>query len=184
LTASYGHGISVTPLQLTSAVASIVNGGFKVKPTLILETETGRKKTDIRVISQKTSLNMRQLMRLVVTEGTAKKADVRGYAVGGKTGTAEKNLGGRYDSDKRISSFVAAFPMNDPRYVVFIMVDEPKPNSSSHGYATAGWVAAPAAARAISSIAPMLNVRPDLEAADISEPLLQYIQHNPKEGVQ
>ncbi len=177
LTASYGHGIAVSPLQLVSAASSIVNGGYLVKPTIIAKNGHDRNKLDTRVVSTETSLKMRQLLRLVVTDGTAKKANVHGYMVGGKTGTSDKNFNGRYARDKRISSFVGFFPINDPKYAVFIMVDEPHPNKTSYGYATAGWVSAPAVARVISSMGPIINMQTDQNAPELAEPLRGYI-HN------
>ena len=177
LTASYGHGIAVTPLQLTAAVGSIVNGGTLVKPQLVKSEGKQKPQRQTRVISKDTSLKMRQLLRLVVTDGTARKADVKGYEVGGKTGTAEKNINGRYMGDKRISSFIGAFPMNDPEYAVFVMVDEPKPNKNSYGYATAGWVAAPAVGNVIAGMAPLLGMRPqNHDGINIAEPLKVYLK--------
>jgi cell division protein FtsI (penicillin-binding protein 3) len=176
LTASYGHGIAVTPMQLVAAAGAIVNGGYLVKPTIVKAADgTPDKKSYTRVIRQETSLKMRQLMRLVVTEGTGKNADVPGYMVGGKTGTADKNVNGRYVGDKRISSFMGVFPANDPKYIVFVMVDEPHGNKKSYGFATAGWVAAPAVGRVISSMAPLLNLKPLTGQPEISEPLEQFI---------
>ena len=182
LTASYGHGIAVTPLQVVAASASIINGGTLVKPTLI-KAEDGAvpKQSNIRVVRQETSLKMRQLMRLVVTEGTGGNADVPGYMVGGKTGTADKAVNGRYAADKRMSSFMAVFPINDPKYVVFTMFDEPQPNKKSYGFATAGWVAAPAVSRVISSMVPLLNMKPLQGQPDISEPLEQFVSFKPEE---
>ena len=182
LTASYGHGIAVTPLQVVAASASIINGGTLVKPTLI-KAEDGAvpKQSNIRVVRQETSLKMRQLMRLVVTEGTGGNADVPGYMVGGKTGTADKAVNGRYAADKRMSSFMAVFPINDPKYVVFTMFDEPQPNKKSYGFATAGWVAAPAISRVISSMVPLLNMKPLQGQPDISEPLEQFVSFKPEE---
>jgi membrane peptidoglycan carboxypeptidase len=116
----------------------------------------------VRVISERTSETMRKLMRLVVTDGSGKGADVPGYFVGGKTGTAQKTgPRGGYLEDKRIAAFVGAFPMNQPRYAFYVMVDEPKPNARSHGYATAGWVAAPAAGAVIRRVAPILGLVPE-----------------------
>lgn len=176
LTASYGHGIAVTPLQLVGAVGMIVNGGVRVQPSLVMRDKEGKKSdSGIRVISKETSLKMRQLMRLVVSNGTARKANVAGYNIGGKTGTAQKNVHGRYVADKRMAAFVGAFPMNDPRYVVFVMVDEPNPNKTSYGYATAGWVAAPAVGRVISDMVSILGIHPRRDEVDISEPLKQFI---------
>jgi len=160
LTAAYGHGLATTPLQVASAVASIVNGGYLVEPTFIKSESNAPRKTDLRVISQETSHRMRQLLRLVVTDGTGGKADVPGYLVGGKTGTAEKSGANGYDRDRLISSFIAVFPMDKPQYAVFVLVDEPKGQKRSFGYATGGWVAAPAVARVITSMASILGIPP------------------------
>ena len=118
---------------------------------------------------------MRQLLRLVVSDGTARKANLQGYEIGGKTGTAEKNINGHYEGKKNISSLLAAFPINDPKYTVFIMVDEPHATKASYGYATAGWVAAPAMARVISSMGPILNINVDKNAPDIAAPLRPFV---------
>ncbi len=192
LTASFGHGISVTPLQIVAASSAIVRGGTLVKPTIILDEALAKgakhlSSTDeVRVVSPQTSHRMRQMMRLVVTEGTAKFADVPGYNVGGKTGTAEKIIAGRYDRNKKISSFMGFFPMEAPRYAIFIMVDEPIGNKKSYGYATAGWVAAPAAGRVVAAMAPLLGMKPAHTAAeeDISYPLLPYVKDRKKAGGQ
>lgn len=184
LTASYGHGVATTPLQMSTAVASVVNGGVLVKPRLVIDGATNLPQNDpeidagIRVISPQTSMKMRGLLRLVVTEGTGGNADVPGYEVGGKTGTAEKiGADGRYDRKRLISSFVATFPASDPKYVVMVMVDEPKGNKKSYGYATAGWVAAPAVARTVSSMAAILGMPPNYkpEEQDFAHPLKQYV---------
>jgi cell division protein FtsI (penicillin-binding protein 3) len=161
LTASYGHGIAVTPLQLVSATAAIVNGGVRVTPTLIKRpAEYYQSQEQNRVVSEETSATMRKLMRLVVTDGTAKFADAAGYRVGGKTGTAEKTLGRGYSQNAQIASFVGVFPMEAPRFVVLVMVDEPKPNANSYGYATAGWVAAPAVGHIVKEMAPLVGITP------------------------
>jgi cell division protein FtsI (penicillin-binding protein 3) len=112
------------------------------------------------VIKPKTSENMRQLMRMVVTDGTGKKADVPGYEVGGKTGTAEKAGAGGYRKKAVLSSFIAAFPMDAPRYAVLMMIDEPQATKQTFGFITAGWTAAPAAGRVIAQIAPLLGLMP------------------------
>lgn len=174
LTSSYGHGIAVTLLQVTAAVGTIVNGGLLVKPTMIKSVPAERKE-HLRVLKKETSLRMRQLLRLVVTDGTGSKADVPGYNVGGKTGTADKNFNGRYVPGKRISSFIGVFPVDDPKYVITVMVDEPNPNKGSYGYATAGWVAAPAIQRIVTAMGPLLNIEPAENQTDIAEPLRQYI---------
>jgi len=159
ITIAYGHGIAVSPLHVATAVSAIVNGGMLHPPTL-LRLPPGTRPAGERVISEKTSEQMRKLMRLVVEYGTAKLAAAPGYVVGGKTGTAEKNTGGHYQEKKLVSDFVAVFPMHDPRYLVLTMVDEPHPSKESHGYATAGWTVAPATGRIIGRIAPLLGVQP------------------------
>ncbi|MGH1403674.1 MAG: peptidoglycan D,D-transpeptidase FtsI family protein [Alphaproteobacteria bacterium] len=184
LTAAYGHGLATTPMQMSAAVASVVNGGILVRPDVAKYSKDAHAlRNEVRVISEETSQDMRKMLRLVVTQGTGKNADVRGYSVGGKTGTAEKSVNGRYHRDRLISSFVGAFPMEKPRYVVMVMVDEPKGQKHSYGYATAGWVAAPAVARVVTSMASILGMPADLydPDKDISHDLLGYI-HDPKKG--
>ncbi|MCR0984746.1 peptidoglycan D,D-transpeptidase FtsI family protein, partial [Roseomonas populi] len=161
LTISYGHGIAVTPLHVVNGIAAVANGGVLRTPTLLAQPP-GVPREGTRVLSERTSETMRRLMRLVVTDGSGKGADVPGYFVGGKTGTAQKTgPRGGYLPNKRIAAFVGAFPMNAPRYAIYVMVDEPNPNARSHGYATAGWVAAPAAGTVISRIAPVLGMVPE-----------------------
>lgn len=190
MTVSYGHGIATSPLQMSAAVGTILNGGYALTPHLVksygaegdgeqegLQSDSGALKTEkIQILSEETSKKMRQLLRLVVTKGTAKKADVKGLVIGGKTGTAEKNHDGRYDRSKLISSFVGAFPMNDPRYVIMVMVDEPKGQKESYGYATAGWVAAPAAKRIATSMASVLGLQRTKDLVEIDAELWPYIE--------
>ncbi len=185
VTASYGHGISVSPLQTVMAAASIVNGGIKVNPTLIRGENRAQKSSvghEVRVVSPQTAHRMRQLMRLVVTEGTGKEANIPGYNVGGKTGTAQKKkTGGKgYDEKRRISSFLGFFPMEAPRYAVFVMVDEPKGNKASWGYATGGWVATPAVGNIIKAMGPVLGIAPhDVKPdEDMAASLKEFVSHN------
>jgi cell division protein FtsI (penicillin-binding protein 3) len=159
MTIAFGHGISVSPVMLAAAVAPVVNGGVWRDPT-VLKRDFDQIPAGEPILKPRTSTDMRRLMRLVVTEGTGKRADVPGYVTGGKTGTAEKIGAGGYLKNKRISSFVGAFPLHDPRYVVFVMLDEPKGTRETFGFATAGWVAAPTFARVISRIGPLLGVTP------------------------
>jgi cell division protein FtsI (penicillin-binding protein 3) len=159
MTVAYGHGLSVSPLQMANGVASLINGGFFNNPT-VLRQEDGLTPEGVRVISAKTSAQMRYLMRLIVESGTGSKAEVDGYLVGGKTGTAEKTGIGGYAKKTLLSSFIGAFPINDPRYVILAMIDEPHGNKESAGYATGGWVAAPVVSRVVSQIGPMLGMQP------------------------
>jgi Cell division protein FtsI/penicillin-binding protein 2 len=160
MTISFGHGLAVTPLHLATGVASVVNGGVLRQPTLVR-----RVASDVPpgkpAVSAKTSRQMDDLMRLVVQYGTGTKAEVPGYEVGGKTGTAEKLGNGRYVANARIASFVGAFPMSAPRYVVLAMLDEPKGNKSTYNYATGGWVAAPVVGAVIRQMAPILGIPPE-----------------------
>lgn len=172
MTVAFGHGIAVSPLQLAVGVSALVNGGV-LRPATILKRSTAALPTGERVISTKTSEQVRGLMRLVVEHGTAKLANVPGYFVGGKTGTAEKNVRGRYHRDMRVSSFIGAFPMNAPRFVIYVMLDEPKGNKSTYGFATAGWVAVPAAGRLISQIAALYGIPPvDPTSVEFRDPAL------------
>jgi len=156
-TIAYGHGASVSPLQMASAVGAMVNGGV-LRPGTLLKRLPDERPIGRQVISPRTSDAMRWLMRLAVTHGTGKRAEAPGLLVGGKTGTAEKIGPGGYIKGKLLSSFVAAFPMTDPRYVVVALVDEPKGNERTRGYATGGVVAAPVVRRVVERIAPMLGV--------------------------
>lgn len=174
LTTSYGHGIAITPLQLASATATIIGDGTLVQPHLLMN-EKRNEKGAVRVVSPETSEKMREMLRLVVRHGTGSKADVPGFMVGGKTGTAEKSINGRYVKNALISSFIGAFPMNDPRYLVLVMIDDPKPNKSSYGYATAGWTAAPAVGRVIAGMANIYGLVPDDNKIDVATPLEQYL---------
>jgi cell division protein FtsI (penicillin-binding protein 3) len=159
MTIGFGHGISETPLQIATAAAALVNGGLLHRATL-LKPPAGAAPRGERVISPDTSEEMRKLLRLVVLYGTGEMVAAPGYVVGGKTGTADKVVGARYADRKLLSSFIAVFPMTAPKYLVLVMVDEPHPNKFSHGYATAGWTAAPAAGRVITRIAPLLGLAP------------------------
>jgi len=159
MTVSYGHGMAVSPIQLASAVAAIVNGGEVVPATLVRRDGAAPYLVE-RVVSEQTSEQMRWMMRMAVLHGTGRQAEAAGYLVGGKTGTSDKVAGRRYASDARISSFAGAFPMDQPRYVVFAMIDEPKGKKSTFGYATGGWVAAPVIRGIVERAAPLLGVEP------------------------
>ena len=161
-TVSYGHGMTVTPLHLASAISAASGSGMWVEPTL-LSRGGGKPPMGERIFSEETTSAVRSMMRLVVKhpDGTGNFAEAKGYMVGGKTGTSEKiNPDGGYFRDRNIASFAATFPVHDPRYVLVVMVDEPKGQKHSYGYATGGWVAAPAARRIIEHTAPLLGIHP------------------------
>ena len=161
MTISYGHGMAVTPLHLATAASAIIDGGILHRPTL-LKIPAGEKPKGKRVVSEETSKEMRAMMRLVVEEGTGRQAEVPGYMVGGKTGSAEKpGKSGGYQLTALVSSFVGAFPMNDPKYLVLATLDEPHGIPSTYGYRTAGWNAAPVVGHVIERIATLLDVPPE-----------------------
>lgn len=165
-TVSYGHGLSASPMHLAAAYAAIVNGGTMVRPTLL---RRDRPEPGERVISERTSAELRAMLRAVVTEGTARMADVPGYAVGGKTGTADKTKAtGGYYKDKVMATFAGAFPMHDPRYVIVVSLDEPVETSGSEPRRTAGWTAAPVTSEIVRRIAPLLGLRPAVEPGTLA----------------
>ena len=183
MTISYGHGIAITPLHLASATATIVNDGVEIKPTLLISNS---KLSNDRIFSSETSKKMKSIMRLVVSSkhGTAKKAQATGYLVGGKTGTAEKvNQTGGYSKKQNIVAFTAAYPMNDPQFVITIMIDNPKGQKFSFGYRTAGWVAAPVIKRLVTRISPILNIKPKTKvSSDFTKDLNEYKIRGKKKG--
>ncbi len=175
MTVSYGHGIAVTPLHLASAYAALVNGGVW-RPATLLKVQGRGAPTGRRVFSEETSRTMQAMLRLVVTHGTGKQANALGYRVGGKTGTAEKPHAGRYNRDALVTTFAGAFPMDDPKYVVIAMLDEPKGTKDTYGFRSAGWTAAPIVSKVVSRIAPVLGVKPsDVRDADTA-PFLANVQ--------
>ncbi|MEN8896996.1 MAG: penicillin-binding protein 2 [Yoonia sp.] len=167
MTISYGHGLSSSPLHLAAGYASLLNGGTKVLPTLIRRDAP---QYGPRIVSESVSERARDMLRQVVTRGTASFGEVAGYEVGGKTGTAEKpkERGGGYYKDKTISTFASVFPANDPKYVLIVTFDEPSENSGDKPRRTAGWTAVPVAAEMIRRTAPLLGLRPQV---DTSEPI-------------
>jgi len=160
ITISFGHGMTTTPLQTAVAAAALMNGGLLFDPTLLPRNADELNADEHRVIKEKTSEDMRYLYRLNAEKGSGKRAEVPGYRVGGKTGTAEKVVNGRYSKDKRFNAFLAAFPMDDPQYIVLSIIDEPKPEKPGMG-ATAGLNAAPIVAGIIRRSASFLGVKPE-----------------------
>ncbi len=161
-TISFGHGVTTTPLQTAVAGAALVNGGRLFDPTLFPKSHAQADRDAVQVLNAATSGEIRKLMRLNVIKGSGKRAEVPGFVVGGKTGTAEKVVNGRYSSEKRFNAFLAAFPINDPQYVVLVFVDEPKPEEGKKS-ATAGLNAAPVVSSIIRRSAPILGVLPNFD---------------------
>ncbi len=191
MTIGFGHGIAISPLHVVRGTAVVADGGIMLNPTLVAKNAPGDAPSSTlvdpvpplpplvgeRVMQETTSDTIRKLMRLVVTAGYGKPADVPGYYVGGKTGTAEKVGAHGYRKHTNVSAFISVFPMNAPRYAVYMMLDEPHGNASTHGFSTAGAVSAPAAGRVIARIGPMLGMLPDTaDAAAIDQALYIPLQ--------
>jgi cell division protein FtsI (penicillin-binding protein 3) len=168
VTIAFGHGLSVAPLQAMMAFGALMNGGHLIPPTFLKRDEATAMALATRVIKPESSEKMRYLMRLNVEKGTATRADVKGYYVGGKTGTSEKVVAGRYSKTKVLTAFTAVLPADRPRYALLIMLDEPQPLPETHGYATSGWNAVPVGGAVIGRIAPLLGLEPryDLPTSD------------------
>lgn len=175
MTVGFGHSIAITPLHLASGYATLMNGGIW-RPTTLLKVDrnhpVGKGR---RVFSEETSYKMRALLRLVVTKGTGSKADAPGYRVGGKTGTADKVAGRGYSTSRVVTNFAGVFPIDEPRYVIVVMLDEPQATAESMGFRYAGWNVAPVVSKTVSRIAPMLGVRPDKKREANMAEVLPYI---------
>lgn len=168
-TAAFGHGFAVQPLQGISVIGGLLNDGVMTAPTFLKRDVAEAQVLAKRIVKPETSEKMRYLFRLNVTEGTASKANVIGYRVGGKTGTAEKVVDGRYASDRLLNSFIGAFPMDAPKYAIIVMLDEPKATPETYGFATAGWNAVPTAGKIIERIAPLLGVAPKFTPEELAK---------------
>ncbi|HEX6218073.1 MAG TPA: penicillin-binding protein 2 [Sphingomicrobium sp.] len=176
MTVGYGHGIAVTPLHLASGYATLFNGGVYRPATLLKVDKNHPVPKGRRVFTEETSYKMRALLRLVVTEGTGKKADAPGYRVGGKTGSAEKY----FNRSLLVTTFAGVFPMDEPRYVIVAMLDEPKATAETYGFRTAGWNVAPVISGTVSRIAPMLGVRPDKRREPNMAEVLPFVHEEAK----
>ena len=178
MTVGFGHGIAVTPLHLATGYATLFNGGVYHPATLLKVDRNHPVPRGVRVFSEETSYKMRSLLRLVVTQGTGKKADAPGYRVGGKTGTAEKLIGGHYSSAAVVTSFAGVFPMDEPRYVMVMMLDDPKATAETYGFHTAAWNIGPAFGVAVSRIAPLLGIAPDKNREPDMSIVLPYVHED------
>jgi cell division protein FtsI (penicillin-binding protein 3) len=180
MTIGFGQGIAVAPLQLAMGYATLFDGGVYHPPTILKAGPDHPLAKGRRVFSEDTSYRMRSLLRLVVQKGTGKKADAPGYRIGGKTGTAQKLINGRYSQTINITSFAGVFPMDDPRYVIVVMLDEPKATAETYGFTTAGWNVAPVVSRTVSRIAPMLGIAPNMTREPNMGEVLPFV-HETKE---
>lgn len=171
LTTSFGHGISVTPLHLANAYAALVNGGLW-RPVTLLRRSADQVPAGERVFTPETSRRMRQMLRLIVTNGSGRRADAEGFRVGGKTGTAEKAGVGGYSRSVNVSTFAAAFPMDRPRYVVLVMIDAAQRTEANSGQTTAAFTSAPVVSHVIARTGALLGVTPsatrDIDVSDIA----------------
>ena len=175
MTIGFGQGIAVAPLQLAMGYATLFNGGVYHPPTILKIGPDHPLGAGRRVFTEDTSYRMRSLLRLVVMKGTGKKADAPGYRVGGKTGTAQKLINGHYSQTINITSFAGVFPMDDPRYVIVVMLDEPKATKDTYGFTTAGWNVAPVVSKTVSRIAPMLGVAPNMSREPNMSEVLPFV---------
>jgi cell division protein FtsI (penicillin-binding protein 3) len=177
-TVAFGHGLSVAPLQAAMGIAAIMNGGILIPPTFLKRSPEEAAALGKRVIKPETSEIMRYLMRLNVEKGTAKMADVPGYYIGGKTGTADKVVNGRYSKSKVLTDFMAIMPADHPRYLLFIMLDEPKATPATHGFTTSGWNAVPVGGRVVARIAPLLGIEPRMDLPPAGQLILASLKES------
>jgi cell division protein FtsI (penicillin-binding protein 3) len=180
MTIGFGQGIAVAPLQLAMGYATLFDDGIYHPPTILKRGPNNPLPQGRRVFSEETSYKMRALLRLVVMKGTGKQADAPGYRIGGKTGTAQKLINGHYSQTINLTSFAGVFPMDDPRYVIVVMLDEPKATKETYGFTTAGWNVAPVVSKTVSRIAPMLGVAPDMSREPNMGEVLPFV-HDAKE---
>lgn len=168
ITIAFGHGVAVAPLQAVMGIDALVNGGYLIPPTFLKRTEAEAMALAKKVIKTETSDKMRYLMRLNAEIGTARKADVKGYYIGGKTGTAEKVVNGKYAKKRVLNGFTAILPADNPKFQLLVMLDEPQALPETHGYITSGWNAVPTGGAVIARIAPLLGIAPrfDLPPSD------------------
>jgi cell division protein FtsI (penicillin-binding protein 3) len=178
MTIAFGHGLSVAPLQAVMGVAALMNGGILIPPTFLKRTEAEAQALGTRVIKPETSEMMRYLMRLNVEKGTAAKADVPGYYIGGKTGTADKVVFGRYSKTKVLTDFMAVLPADHPRYLLLIMLDEPQAIPETHGFKTSGWNAVPTGGAVVARIAPLLGIEPRLDLPTADQLILASVKES------
>ncbi len=178
MTIAFGHGLSVAPLQAVMGVGALMNGGILIPPTFLKRTEAEAQALGKRVIKPETSVMMRYLMRLNVEKGTAAKADVPGYYIGGKTGTADKVVFGRYSKTKVLTDFMAVMPADQPRYLLLVMLDEPQALPETHGFKTSGWNAVPTGGAIVARIAPLLGIAPRMDLPPSDQLILASQREN------
>jgi len=172
MTIAFGQGLNVAPLQAVMAVGALVNGGLMMKPTFLKRSEDEAKKDAFRVVRPETSETMRYLMRLNAEIGSAKLADIKGYFIGGKTGTADKIIHGHYAKDRVFTTFMAILPADKPRYLYLTLMDEPQGLPETGGYRTAAWNSGSVTGKIIERTGPMFGIAPRLDLPTQPFPLL------------
>src|ERR1700751_449416 len=177
-TIAFGHGLSVAPLQAAMGIAALMNGGTLIPPTFLKRSEADAQALGKRVIKPETSAIMRYLMRLNVEKGTAAKADVPGYYIGGKTGTADKVVNGRYSKAKVLTDFMAVLPADQPRHLLLIMLDQPHATPESKGFKTSGWNAVPTGGAVVARIAPLLGITPRMDLPNADQLILASVKES------
>ncbi|HVL72975.1 MAG TPA: penicillin-binding protein 2 [Beijerinckiaceae bacterium] len=175
MTIAFGHGLAVAPLQAVMATAALVNGGYLITPTFLRRSEEEARKVATRVVKPETSEAMRYVMRLNAERGSASRAAIAGFYVGGKTGTAEKVINGRYAKNKLLTTFMAVSPADKPRYLFLTILDEPQGLPETGGYATSGWNASPVTGNIIARVGPILGIPPRFEAPSHPFPLMSRL---------
>ena len=190
ITIAFGQGLNVAPLQAIMAVGALVNGGLMIKPTFLKRSEDDAKVDAPRVVRPEVSESLRYLMRLNAEIGSARNANIPGYFIGGKTGTADKLVHGHYSQDKVFTTFMAILPADKPKYLFLALMDEPQAVPGTYGYHTAAWNSGEVTGKIIERVAPLLDMAPQLQLPPLPFPLLARMgygqanipQHS-KEGV-
>ncbi len=178
ITIAFGHGLSVAPLQAVMGTAALVNGGILIPPTFLRRSQAEAAALGKRVIKPETSEMMRYLMRLNVEKGTAEKAEVKGYYIGGKTGTADKVVNGHYSKTKVLTDFMAVLPADQPKYVLLVMIDDPQVLPETHGFNTSGWNAVPVGGAVVARIAPLLGIEPRMDLPNADRLILASVKES------
>jgi cell division protein FtsI (penicillin-binding protein 3) len=175
MTIAYGYGLSASSIQMARAMGAVINGGYLIEPTL-LKRKDGEEIKKTHVISEKTSRLVRTLMRLVITDGTGRKAVAPGYEVFGKTGTANQVISGKYQSNHVKTTFIGGFPFSNPKYLIMVTLDDPRSTKETYGYTTAGWNAAPLAGKIIRRMAPVVGIKPVLDEGERAKDHMHLVQ--------
>ncbi len=170
MTIAFGQGLNVAPLQALMAVGALVNGGYMIKPTFLKRGEADAMANAVRVVKPETSESLRYLMRLNAEIGTAKNANIEGYFAGGKTGTADKIIHGHYSKDKVLTTFMAIVPADKPKYLFFVMLDEPQAIAGTYGFHTAAWNSGAVAGKIMTRLGPLLGIDAAVHAAEPAFP--------------